>query len=89
MSSFDFLSYSVGIGFLVLVGFVSYSALSLSKTLKQLTSILEKVDDITKDVDEVKNLIKGGVMALVSVFLNKSKKSIEPVIRKVVKNNDK
>jgi len=78
MSSFDFLSYSVGLGFLVLVGFVSYSAFSLSQTLKRLTSILEKIDDITKDIDDVKNLIKGGVMALTSVFLNKSQKNQKP-----------
>ncbi len=71
MSSQDFLYCSLGIGFLILVGFLSYAAFSLSKTLKELTSILEKVDDITKDVDELKNIIKNGIQYLMNMFLKK------------------
>lgn len=53
------------------MGFVSYAAFNLSKTLKKLTSILEKVDDITKDVDELKNFIKYGILALKSMLVRK------------------
>lgn len=53
------------------MGFVSYAAFSLSKTLKELTSILERVDDITKDVDELKNHIKDGILYLKNILLKK------------------
>jgi len=71
MMSLNFLYYSLGIGFLVLVGFVSYAAFNLSRTLKKLTSVLIKVDDVAKDADDLKNLIKSGVLGLVSMFVKK------------------
>lgn len=71
MDSQNFLNYSLGIGFLVLVGFLSFAALSLSQTLKRLTSILVKVDDIAKDVDDLKNFIKYGVVYLKNMLIKK------------------
>jgi uncharacterized protein YoxC len=71
MASYDFFYYSLGLGFLILVGFVSYTLFSLSKALKELTLILEKVDDITKDVDELKNVIKNGVLFLKHMIIKK------------------
>jgi hypothetical protein len=71
VASYDFFFYSLGIGFLVLVGFLSYAALNLSQTLKELTSILVKVDDIAKDADDLKNNIKLGILNLMSMFLKK------------------
>lgn len=57
---------------MILVGFLSYAAFSLSKTLKELTSILVKVDDIAKDAEELKNYIKNGIIYLKSMFVNKN-----------------
>lgn len=71
MDSQDFLFYSLGSGFLVLVGFISYAALNLSKTLQELTSILTKVDSITKDVESLKDVIKNGIFYLTSMFSKK------------------
>lgn len=71
MFSLNFLYYSLAIGFLILVGFISYAAFSLSQTLNKLTSILIKVDDIAKDADDLKNTIKGGILGLISMFMNK------------------
>ncbi len=71
MASQDILYYSLAVGFLILVGFVSYAAFSLSKTLKELSSILEKVDDITKDVEELKNHIKNGILYLKKMLVGK------------------
>lgn len=73
MNTQDFFYFSVGIGFLVLVGFLSYAAFSLSKTLKKLTSILIKVDDVAKDAEDLKNTIKLGILNLMSMFLKKGK----------------
>ncbi len=71
MNSYDLLNYSLAIGFLVLVGFVSYSAFNLSNTLKELTSILEKVDAIAKDAEELKDFIKKGIIYLKDMFVKK------------------
>lgn len=71
MTSLDLLYFSLAIGFLILVGFVSYAAYNLSRTLKELTSILEKIDDITKDVDELKNHIKNGILYLKNMLVRK------------------
>lgn len=71
MSSLDILYYSLAAGFLILVGFVSYAAFNLSQTLKETTSILERIDDITKDVEEFKNYIKQGILYLKSLFTRK------------------
>lgn len=74
MISQDFLFYSLGLGFLILVGFISYAAFNLSKTLKEATSILVKVDDITKDVESLKDVIKNGIFYLMSLFSKKEVK---------------
>jgi hypothetical protein len=74
MNSLNFLYASLGIGFLVLVGFISYAFFNLSQALKQSTSILKKVDDITKDVNNLKNLIKSGILYLLSMFNKKEVK---------------
>ena len=71
MISLNFLYYSLGIGFLILVGFLSYVAFSLSKSLKELTSILIKVDDVAKDAEELKNYIKQGILYLKNVLVKK------------------
>lgn len=74
MTSQDFLYYSLGSGFLILVGFASYAFYNLSLTLKESTSILTKVDDITKDVESLKNVIKNGILYLTSIFQKKEVK---------------
>jgi hypothetical protein len=71
MISLNLLYYSLGIGFLILVGFLSYAAFSLSKTLKKLTSILVKVDDVAKDADDLKNYVKQGILYLMNMFVKK------------------
>ena len=77
MESINFLHYSIGAGFLILVGFISYAFYNFSNSLKEVTSILTKVDDITKDVESLKDVIKNGILYLVSMFS-----------KKVVRKND-
>ena len=71
MVSLNVLYYSLAIGFLILVGFLSYAAFNLSKTLKELASILIKVDDVAKDAEELKNFIKNGILYLKEIFVKK------------------
>lgn len=51
--------------------FISYAFFNLSKFLKECTSILIKVDNITKDVEDLKDLIKSGISYLVKMFSKK------------------
>ena len=71
MTSYDFFNYSLGIGFLILAGFLSYAAFNLSQTLKNLSSVIEKVDDVAKDAEDLKNSIKSGILTLMSMFIKK------------------
>ena len=68
MTSLNVLYYSLAVGFLVLVGFLSYAAFNLSQTLKESTLILKKIDDIAKDAKDLKNAIKGGIQFLINMF---------------------
>jgi len=70
-SSQDFLFFALGIGFLILVGFLSYAAYNIAQTFKQSTSILIKVDDITKDVEDFKDFIKYGILYLKDIIFKK------------------
>jgi hypothetical protein len=71
MTPQSFLYFSLGIGFLILVGFLSYAAFSLSKTLKRLTSILVRIDSVAADAEELKNFLKTGILYLKNMFVKK------------------
>ena len=71
MDSTNFLNYSIAVGFLVLVVFISYAFYNLAKSLKEATAILSKVDSITKDVESLKDVVKSGILYLVSMFSTK------------------
>ncbi len=71
MSSLDFQHYSIGLGFLVLVGFLSYMLYHLTQTIRTLKTILEETEDITKDVSRLKNSIKFGIFNILSSFMKK------------------
>lgn len=61
MQPLDVLYFSLSIGFLILVGFVSYAMYRLSLTLDSLKVVLDDVEDITHDVQQMKNSVKGGI----------------------------
>jgi len=71
MFSLNLLYYSLAIGFLILVGFLSYAAFNLTQTLKELNLILKRVDDITHDVEDLKNGVKVGFAYLKKVLARK------------------
>ncbi|MDO8638646.1 MAG: hypothetical protein Q7R43_03655 [Candidatus Daviesbacteria bacterium] len=75
MTSQDFFLYSVGLGFLILVGFVSLSAYRLAESLKKITQILQNVEgiseDISNDIDNLVDRIKSGVLNLLHIFIKK------------------
>lgn len=71
MLSQDFLFYSLGVGFLILVGFLSYAVYSLAQSLKALTQILQDVENISNYIDKLENQIKLGILNLLHIFLKK------------------
>lgn len=71
MTSQYFLHYSLAIGFLVLVGFLSYAVYNLSQSLKKTTSILTRADLLAKDVEDFKNFIKQGISYLTGLVVKR------------------
>jgi hypothetical protein len=71
MSSQEFLYYSLGIGFLVLVGYLCYLLYHLTQAVKTLKLVIEDAEDITKDISKIKNSIKLGLFSLLSSFIKK------------------
>lgn len=70
MQSLDFLYYSLGIGFLVLVGFLSYVLYFAAADLKEVKRILENIEQVT-DIDFIGNRIKLSIMNYVGRFFDK------------------
>ncbi|MDD2823402.1 MAG: hypothetical protein PHQ59_04980 [Candidatus Daviesbacteria bacterium] len=68
MTSQDFLFLSLGTGFLILAGFISYAAYHLAQSLKTLKLILENAEDVSEDIDKLKNTIKFGLLDLLRIF---------------------
>lgn len=71
MTAQDFFYFAFGIGFLVMTGFISFAVYKLSKSLDELTSILTKVDDITTDANELKNIVKNGMIYMKNLVFRK------------------
>ncbi len=70
MSTQDFLFISLGVGFLILVGFLSYAAYHLAITLKSAREVIDNAEDITNDVRAMKNQLKGGMLTGMGTILS-------------------
>lgn len=66
----DFLYLSLAVGFLILVGFLSFAAYRLGKTLESIKEVVDSTEDITHDVKAVKNQIKSGLITILMTALN-------------------
>ncbi len=73
MNSLQILHLSLSIGFLTLVGFLCYALYYLADDLKILKVILGNIENVTTDVDQLRNQIKLGITSLLNMFLNKRK----------------
>ena len=69
LTSLDILYLSLSIGFLILVGVISYLVFRVSRTLGNVDTLVEDVDDTAKDIRGLKNHVKGGVFGAVSPVL--------------------
>lgn len=66
----DFLYLSLAVGFLILVGFISFAAYKLGKTLGSIKEVVDDAEDITHDVKAVKNQVKSGLITALMTGLN-------------------
>lgn len=66
----DFLYLSLAVGFLILVGFISFAAYRLGKTLESIKEVVDNAEDITHDVKAIKNQIKSGLITTLVTALN-------------------
>lgn len=74
MSTQDFFYLVASFGFIILVGFISYAAFHLARTLKSLKLLIDQTEDITSDINKVKNQLKSGIAKLVIAGLSALKK---------------
>jgi len=71
MNSLDILHFSLSLGFIILVGFLAYVLYYLGQALKSLNHVLENTEDITRDVNMLKNGVKLGILNILNIFLKK------------------
>ncbi len=71
MNPQEFFYFSLGFGFLILAGFLSFAAFYVGKSFKSLSQILEDTGDITRDVNMLKNGLKVGILSFLEMFLKK------------------
>lgn len=76
MDSVDFFHYTLGIGFLILVGCLSYmthEAVLLFRSVRglidRLDDVVANIEDVAASVKEVKNNFKVGIASIVSNIL--------------------
>lgn len=70
MNSNDFLNISVGVGFLVLVGFIAYVCIRLSETLKSIKILADDTQSIAQGVKSIKDQLILGIAKFLNVALN-------------------
>ena len=70
MSSLDFLYICLGIGFLILVGFISYASYHLVDTLKSVKGLADDYHYVVSDIKAAEKLIKSGLLNTLMMFLN-------------------
>lgn len=71
MYSLDFLYYSLGVGFLILIGFMCYVLYYLAQDLKSVRDILEQVEDVTRGIDLIGTQLKLSVLNFTKRLLMK------------------
>ncbi len=70
MNSVDFLNFSVGVGFLILAGFISYVCIRFAQTLKSFKMLADDAQNITSDVRSLKDKFELGLAKFISAALN-------------------
>ena len=73
----DLLYISLTIGFLILVGFVSYAAYQLGQTLKSIRRVANEVEGTTRDIEIIKDEIKYGLLGILRRLVGASGEVIE------------
>lgn len=68
MKPLDILYYSLSIGFLVFVGFVSYAAYNLARTLQLVRKQLENVENLTEKIHIITNNMSTTINSMFKVI---------------------
>jgi hypothetical protein len=70
MLSLDVLYFALAGGFLVFIAFLSYVLYQLGLTLEAARKVVNDVEDITRDIDALKNSLKLGFWGLINYLLS-------------------
>lgn len=71
MDPLDFLYYSLGIGFIILVISVSFVAYQLARMLNALKTLISGTKDIAEKIRAIKNIFKSVLLNIGRLFLKK------------------
>lgn len=69
MTSLDFLYISLGVGFLVLVGFISNLLRQVTATLNKADHIVENIGETTDSVMGIKDTLSSSMLRVISKLL--------------------
>lgn len=58
MNSQDVLNYTLSLGFLVLVGFISYAILEIGRTIRSIRSVIDDVREISDGMSKLYSTIE-------------------------------
>lgn len=67
----DALYVVLAVGFAVLVGFISYAAFEVGKTLRSIREVIDDVKDITSDARFYKDQIKDGILGVIRIIFGR------------------
>lgn len=71
MTSSDFLNYTLGIGFLILVGILTYTLYRASQVFAAIRGLIENLKGVANVVRLTQSRVKFTMLSLASIVLNK------------------
>lgn len=67
----DFFFYSLGLGFLILVGFLAYAIFCISRSFNTLNLVLKNALDVSDDISDFEKGLKFKLRSLLQIFFKK------------------
>jgi hypothetical protein len=68
MNSLDTLYYSLSLGFLILIGGMTYMIYHLTETIKSTKRVVDDTKSLTHDLADIKDGFKVGILGLITAF---------------------
>jgi hypothetical protein len=73
MTTLDLLWLVLAVGFLILVGFLSFASYQFGLTLKSLRLTVDETRKIVRDIESLESGLRLGLLGVITWFLNRLK----------------